>query len=162
MGKTITKPQGHGYNQMKNIAEISIKYTPKFKMSELPKITCSNDAYNVLSKTWENMSHVESFKVILLNRANKVLGVSKISTGGVAGTVADPKIIFQVALKANASSVILAHNHPSGNRQPSDNDKRLTMKLQTGGKTLDISVLDHLILTDSTYYSFADEGMMGF
>lgn len=145
---------------MKNIAEISIKYTPKFKMSELPKITCSMDAYKVLSENWESLVHVESFKVILLNRANKVLGVSNISKGGVAGTVADVKVIFQTALKANASSVILAHNHPSGNTHPSDNDIKLTRKLYAAGKTLDISVLDHLILTDSTYYSFADEGVM--
>lgn len=118
------------------------------------------DAYKVLSENWESLVHVESFKVILLNRANKVLGVSNISKGGVAGTVADVKVIFQTALKANASSVILAHNHPSGNTHPSDNDIKLTRKLYAAGKTLDISVLDHLILTDSTYYSFADEGVM--
>lgn len=145
---------------MHNIAEISISYTPKFKMSELPQVSSAHDAYNILAENWEDVSHIESFKIILLNRANKVLGISIISTGGVSGTVADAKVIFQAAIKANASSVILSHNHPSGNLKPSEQDITLTKKIRAAGKVLDIAVLDHLIITDSSFYSFADEGQM--
>lgn len=145
---------------MQNIAEISISYSPKFKMSELSKVSSSSEAYDILVKNWEGIVHVESFKIMLLNRANKVLGVTNISKGGVSGTVADAKLIYQAALKANASSVILAHNHPSGNLQPSQTDIELTKKIKAAGKFLDIAVLDHLILTDCEFYSLADEGKM--
>ena len=97
---------------------------------------------------------------MLLNRANLVLGIVTVSSGGVAGTVADPKMIFGVALKANCSSVLLAHNHPSSNLTPSEADIRLTRKLKEAGKVLDLPVLDHLILTRDGFYSFADEGML--
>jgi DNA repair protein RadC len=97
----------------------------------------------------------------MLNKANKVLGYSKISSGGISGTLVDPKLIFQTALKANASSIILAHNHPSGNKQPSDADTRITKKCTGAGTLLDITVLDHLIITpDDLYYSYADEGTL--
>ena len=144
----------------KNIAEIKITYTPKLKTSELLSITCSHDAYEILIAEWEDLLHFESFKIVLLNRANKILGISTISQGGVSGTVADPKVIFQAALKANASSVILFHNHPSGQLKPSQQDISLTKKIKEGGKLLEISVLDHLIITDVGFYSFADEGKM--
>ena len=97
---------------------------------------------------------------MLLNRANRVIGISDISTGGVSGTVADPKVIFGIALKANASSIILAHNYPSGNLNPSQPDVSLTNRLKQAGKILQLSVLDHLIITRDGYYSFADEGLM--
>ena len=97
---------------------------------------------------------------MLLNRANKVLGIYPVSKGGVSGTLVDPKLIFSVALKCNASSIILAHNHPSGNLFPSENDKELTQKLKSAGNFLDIKVLDHLIITPEGYFSFADEGLL--
>ena len=103
---------------------------------------------------------IEQFKIMLLNRANKILGIFTVSTGGVAGTVADPKVLFAAALKGNASSIILAHNHPSGNLKPSEADRQLTNKLSQAGKLLDISVLDHLIITADEYFSFADEGLL--
>lgn len=87
-----------------------------------------------------------------------MLGWSRVSTGGLAGCVADPKVIFQLALKSNSSSLIVAHNHPSGNTEPSESDRKLTKKLKCGGEFLDLEVLDHLILTCADYYSFADEG----
>lgn len=149
-----------GNSFMHKIAEISISYLPKFKMSELPIVSSATDAYNILWENWDDIVYVESFKIILLNRANRVLGIVSISTGGVSGTVADPKNIFQSALKANASSLILAHNHPSGNLQPSQQDIELTKKIKAGGKLLDIAVLDHLIITDSSFYSFSDDGNM--
>ncbi len=95
--------------------------------------------------------------MLLLSRANKVLGFHKVSEGGLSGTVADPKIIFQTALKANSCSIILGHNHPSGNTAPSEADISLTKKLKNAGEFLDLPVLDHIIVTSESYYSFADE-----
>lgn len=106
------------------------------------------------------VSLLRFFQIILLNRANRVLGIVPISVGGTAGTVADPKVIFVSALKCNASSVILCHNHPSGNLKPSQADIELTRKLKAAGQFLDLPVLDHIILTKDAYFSFADEGMM--
>ena len=127
----------------------------------MPKITCSRDAENILRTVLDHsIDHVELFYILCLNRANKVLGWAKISSGGVEGTVADPKVIFQVAIKSNCSSLILCHNHPSGNTEPSEADIRLTRNLKEAGDLLRIKVLDHLILTSESYYSFADENMM--
>ncbi len=108
----------------------------------------------------KKMEFIEQFKIILLNRGNKVLGIYEVSTGGRAGTIADPKVIFAVALKGAAASIILAHNHPSGSLKPSQADVNLTRKIKSGGDILEIPVLDHLILTTDSYYSFADEGVM--
>ena len=105
------------------------------------------------------MEHVEQFYILMINRANKVLGYTLIATGGVSATVVDPKVIFQAALKANASSIICAHNHPSGNNKPSDADIKITDKIKAAGQFLDINLLDHVIMTpDDNFYSFADEG----
>lgn len=97
---------------------------------------------------------------MILNRAQKVLGICEISQGGSSGTVADPKIIFALALKANASGIIVSHNHPSGNLRPSQADIDLTKKLKEGGKFLELQLLDHVIVTSEGYYSFADEGLV--
>ena len=142
------------------VAEIELVYKPKINILNAPKVSSSRCAYQILKEVWseEKIQFVESFKILLLNRANKVLGVVEISTGGVAGTVVDPKLVFAAALKAVASSMILAHNHPSGNLKPSTQDERLTKRLVEVGKLLDLPVLDHLILTSEGYYSFADEG----
>ena len=102
---------------------------------------------------------VEQFKILLLDRSNSCLGISHISTGSISGCLVDPKIIFATVLKARASSVILAHNPPSGNLQPSQADIELTKKLKAGGALLDVAVLDHLIVTPFSYYSFADDGL---
>ena len=106
------------------------------------------------------MEFKEEFYVILLNRANKVLGWYKVSEGGMSGTVVDPKLIFSIALKGLACSIVLAHNHPSGNLQPSSQDITLTKRLKAAGELLEIPVLDHLILSNEGFYSFSDEGMM--
>ena len=145
-----------------NVAEIQLSYKSHVKPSERVKITCSRDAYNVLLQTWDDnrLEFVEQFKVILLNRANKVLGVFEVSTGSTTATVADPKIIFAAAIKANASGIIIAHNHPSGNLAPSQHDIDLTRKVKEGGKLLEVQLLDHVIMTTESYYSFADEGIM--
>ncbi len=128
-------------------------------VKDRPQIRSSKDGYNVIAPILMDLQH-EEFWILLLNRANRVMQKVQISTGGVAGTVVDAKIIFKKALEYSASSIILSHNHPSGNTQPSQADIDITRKLKMAGKTLDISVLDHLIITDRGYYSFADEGMM--
>jgi len=124
---------------------------------ERPQINSSGDAYNQLYGVLADLPH-EEFWVLLLNRANKVIRRHRISTGGVAGTVADPKMIFQCALEHLASGIIVAHNHPSGNLVASQQDIDLTNKLIWAGQMLDIRVIDHLILAGNNYYSFADDG----
>lgn len=124
-----------------------------------PQIRTSEDAHKIISNTIKDL-HYEEFWIILLNRANEVIGKKEISKGGVSGTVVDAKLVFNAALKVLASSIILCHNHPSGNLKPSQADIDLTRKIKAAGKTLDISVLDHLIVSEKGFYSFADEGIM--
>ena len=144
------------------VAEIQLVYKSTVKASLRPKITTSRDAYNVLRESWDEnkIDMLEQFKVILTNRANKVLGIFEVSSGGVSGTVADPKIIFAAAIKGAASGIIIAHNHPSGNLKPSQTDLDLTRKIKEGGRFLEIQLLDHIIISSEGYYSFADEGIM--
>ena len=144
------------------VSEIEVIYRPKFKSSERPKICSSKDAYNIFYGTWDlnKIERQEQFKILLLNRACKVLGLYEVSSGGMAGTLADPKIIFSAALKGCACSIILVHNHPSGNLKPSDSDIRLTEKLKKGAQLLEIEIFDHIIITTEGYLSFADEGIM--
>ena len=145
-----------------NIAEEELIYKSKVKASDRPTITSSKDAADLLLGLWnENkIDFIEQFKLLLLNRANKVLGVIDISSGGVTGTVADPKIIFAAAIKCNAVGIIMAHNHPSGNLKPSRADEELTQKVKGAGLLLDIRLLDHVIVSSEGYYSFADEGLL--
>lgn len=124
-----------------------------------PKIISSQSVYELMAADLLDLPH-EEFWVLLLNRANQVIGKSRVSVGGVSGTVADPKMIFQKALEVLASGVILVHNHPSGNLKPSPSDIKLTKKLKAGGEYLEIPVLDHLIFAEGGYYSFADERML--
>jgi DNA repair protein RadC len=126
---------------------------------ERSKISGSKDVYDLFYGDLADQNY-EEFWILLLNRANKVIKKINISNGGVSGTVADPKKIFKMALDLNSTAIILAHNHPSGNMQPSETDIRLTRKLKEGGLILDLPVLDHLIITNNGYYSFADEGMI--
>ncbi len=126
---------------------------------EKTKVTGSKDVYDLIKADLLDISH-EEFWILLLNRANRVIKKAQVSQGGVAGTVADPKIIFKLALDELASGIILAHNHPSGNLTASQADLDLTKKLKDAGKLLDIQVLDHLIVAGQKYFSFADEGLM--
>lgn len=144
------------------VSEIELSYRTKVKPSERPKITCSKDAYDILRKYWneDTIELVEEFKILLLNRANKVIGIFKVSNGSSTGTVVDPKLVFVAALKANACGIILSHNHPSGNLSPSTPDIALSKKIKDGAKLLELSVLDHIIVTSDAYYSFADEGLL--
>ncbi|AWW30161.1 DNA repair protein [Echinicola strongylocentroti] len=147
-------------NVSNKVAEIVLSYRPKVKLFQVPKITSSKEAYEVLLENWDKtkLQFIEQFKVMLLNRSNRVLGVVDVSTGGTSGTVADPKIIFAAAVKSNSSGMILVHNHPSGNRFPSNADNNLTERMVNLGKLMELPVLDHIIVTSESYYSYADEG----
>lgn len=124
---------------------------------EKPKISGSSDVYDIMHPILADLPY-EEFWILLLNRANKVMSILKISTGGVAGTVMDSKIIMKAAIDSLASSIILCHNHPSGNIMPSQQDKNITQKVKQAGVIMDIPVLDHIIVTETGFYSFADEG----
>lgn len=143
-------------------SEIELTYKSKVKASERPSIKDSKEAYEILLKVWDEgrIDLLEEFKVLFLNRANKVLAVYNVSTGGLTGTVADPRLIFTAALKCNSVSMILAHNHPSGNLRPSKADEELTSKIKQAGSFLDIKVIDHIIVSSEGYLSFADEGLL--
>lgn len=123
------------------------------------RIKTSQDAYSLIHSELQDLSH-EEFWIIFLKRNNEVIKKELVSRGGIAGTVVDAKIIYKRALEERASGIILAHNHPSGNLQPSQEDIRLTKRLREAGRLLDIHVLDHLIITDTSYGSFADEGLL--
>jgi DNA repair protein RadC len=128
-------------------------------LNEKPQLKDSKTAFILLQKELGDLNY-ENFCILLLNRANKVLRAVKISDGGITGTVVDPRKVFKIALDNNATSIILGHNHPSGQLTPSDADIALTRKLKAAGDMLDLPVLDHLIIGDGNYYSFADEGRM--
>ena len=119
----------------------------------------SRDAFVIFQSLMGDLPH-EEFWILLLNRANRVLSKIRISEGGISGTVVDPKKLFNICLVNHACAIILGHNHPSGNTQPSDADNKLTIKLRDAGLLLDISVMDHIIVGDEGYYSYADEGKM--
>jgi DNA repair protein RadC len=126
---------------------------------ERPQVKCSADAYNAIASLLLDLPQ-EEFWILLLNRANRVVGRERISSGGLSATIVDARVIFQKAISGLACSIILCHNHPSGNTKPSQADIDITRKLKKGGEALDITVLDHLIIAETGYYSFADEGLM--
>ncbi|MGB1031267.1 MAG: RadC family protein [Flavobacteriales bacterium] len=121
-----------------------------------PAIRSSNDAYSLIKHKVLDIAH-EEFWVMLLNRANNLLASIKVSSGGLSGTVADPKVIFEKALSLKCSGIILVHNHPSGNLKPSQADIKITKQLREAGKFLDLPILDHIIVGANGYFSFADE-----
>ncbi len=145
------------------VSEVSLTYRSKVRAEDRPQIRSSHEAYQVLQANWDDLTIelCEEFYIILMDRANRVKGRYRVSQGGMAGTVVDAKMVFAAALKSCASSIILAHNHPSGQLKPSQADRDLTHKLVEAGKLLDLPVLDHMILApDGGYYSFADEGLI--
>jgi len=153
------------HTQIKSLyraSEIQIRYKNKVPYADRIKIRQPQDAYHTIMHSWDEnkIELVEQFKILLLDRGNNCLGFSDISSGGVTGSVADPKIVFSTLLLAKANAVILFHNHPSGNLEPSKADIELTEKLWQGGKMLDITVLDHQIVSPYGYYSFVEKGIM--
>jgi DNA repair protein RadC len=144
------------------VAEVELIYRTNVMASERPTVTGAKDAYEIFRQHWDagKMELQEQFKVIYLNRANKVLCIYELSTGGICGTIVDPKLLFAAALKVTAISIIVAHNHPSGALRPSPADVAMTQKIKLGGEILDIKLIDHLILTPEGYLSFADQGLL--
>jgi DNA repair protein RadC len=145
------------------VAEVRLIYKTKVKPSERLQIKQSKDAYDIFFSGWNQatIEHVEEFKILLLNRSNKVLGTAPISLGGASGTVTDVKIILQYALKTNAIGIIICHNHPSGALNPSESDTKITHKIKEAAGLLDMQLLDHIIITPHEgYYSFADNGIL--
>lgn len=142
------------------VGEVKLSYKPKFKNQQ--KVTCSEDAYKYMLSTYKKgtICYKEYFKVLFLNQANQILGYTLISEGGISETIADIRLIFQAALLINSVALILAHNHPSGNLKPSPEDIRLTKQVREASNFMRIKILDHIILSDTEYYSFADEGML--
>lgn len=140
------------------VGEVELSYKPIFK--SLHKVISSEDAYKVLLPTYKEgtICYKEYFKVLFLNQASQVLGYTLISEGGITDTSVDIRVILQAALLTNSVAIILAHNHPSGNLKPSQEDMKLTKQVKDAAQLMRIRVLDHLILTDTGYYSFADEG----
>ena len=155
----LTKRQARRVYLMRNLgfyASLDNEDTPR-------KVTNSRDCFRALRPFFINSTNIESFYICALNRSNKIIGIELISKGGVSGTVVDMKIVFKALLELGASNFILAHNHPSGNRQPSQADIDLTKKAKQAGKTLDMNLLDHIIVLGESidnYYSFADEAML--
>lgn len=159
--KELTKFKGIGEAKAINIlSALELGRRRKdFVSGRKPKIQCSRDAFNALQGKMLDLRH-EEFWILLLNRGNTIIDSIQLSNGGVSGTVVDSKILFKHATEKLASGIILAHNHPSGNLTPSQADKTLTKKLHAAGDIMDIPILDHLIITDDGYFSFADEGLL--
>ncbi|HEX2969506.1 MAG TPA: DNA repair protein RadC [Bacteroidales bacterium] len=126
---------------------------------ENPQIKCSKDVADIFQPILSDLPH-EEFWILFLNRSNKVIGRMKLSQGGVSGTVTDVRMIMKRAIEYLASGIIVCHNHPSGNLNPSDSDTTITRKIKDAGNLMDIQLLDHLIITDKNYYSFADNGLI--
>ncbi|HEX2976694.1 MAG TPA: DNA repair protein RadC [Bacteroidales bacterium] len=129
------------------------------EVPELPQIKCSKDVAEIFQPLLSDIPH-EEFWILFLNRSNKVISRIRISQGGVSGTVTDVRIIMKKAIELLASGIIVCHNHPSGNLNPSESDTKITQKIKEAGNIMDIQLLDHLIVTDKSYYSFADNGLI--
>ena len=145
------------------VNEIKISYREKLGTSKELSIKSSKDAAKLIFEQWnqDTIGFQETFKVLLLNNANKIKGIYQLSTGSITGTVVDIRILFAVIIKTLSVGIILCHNHPSGKMKPSEVDKQLTNKIQKAAKLFDVNVLDHLIIIpDGNYYSFADNGLL--
>jgi DNA repair protein RadC len=145
-----------------SVTEIELVYRNKVRPADRLRVNSADLAYDFFLNAWDmnKIELCEQFMILLLDGSNFVLGLANISTGGISACVVDPKLVFATALKAKASGIIMAHNHPSGSLKPSSADISLTDKFREGGKLLDISILDHLIVTPQSFYSFAHEGLI--
>jgi DNA repair protein RadC len=132
------------------------------KLAEIPEvhqIKCSKDVADIFQPLLSDLQH-EEFWILFLNRSNKVINRMKLSQGGVSGTVTDVRLVMKTAIEYLASGIIVCHNHPSGNMSPSESDSKITQKIKEAGNLMDIQLLDHLIISDKDYYSFADNGLL--
>lgn len=170
-------------NNFNNLAKLSVSELQKFKgigeakaisiitaleigrrrrleeALEIPKITSSKMVFNLMQPIIGELQH-EEFWIVFLNNSNKVLLKDQISKGGITGTLVDVRLVFKKAIELYATAIIVCHNHPSGKLQPSNADKMITNKLKQAGETLDVKVVDHLIITENAYFSFADESLI--
>jgi DNA repair protein RadC len=148
-------------NEALTVCEVKISYRPAVKPSERPSLNNSFGIYKLLVESGifdpSTIEHREFFKVILLNNANRLLGINHLSEGSIDGTVVDIRHIMQAAILSNARKLVLCHNHPSGNLQPSANDDHITLKIKKACEVMDITLADHLIISSESYYSYADE-----
>ncbi|SFU49063.1 RadC-like JAB domain-containing protein [Pustulibacterium marinum] len=145
------------------ISEVEIFYNNPVKIEDRKKVISSRSAQEAFFDFSDprKIGHKEFFWLMLLNNSNHILGISTLSSGGITGTIVDVRLLFQIALKANATAIIVGHNHPSGKTEPSNADKQITNKIKSAGDFLDIKLLDHIIITpENTFYSFADEGQI--
>ncbi|MES2373394.1 MAG: JAB domain-containing protein [Bacteroidota bacterium] len=144
------------------VSEIELVYVSQVPASRRFQIRKSLDSWWLLKRSWnrKRIQLVEQFKVIYLDTTNHVLAIKKMSTGGITGTVADPRLLLAGALKLKATAMIICHNHPSGNLQPSERDKTLTANLKQASLLMEIKLIDHIILTSEGYMSFADDGLL--
>ena len=148
--------------KLPRIAEVELIYNNHVPTAEKIHIVNSKDSYEIFKAHWnfDTIELYEEFQILVLNRTNQVLAISKVTTGGTAGTVVDAKMIFMTALLCNSAGIVIAHNHPSGNLTPSNADFELTQKLKDGAKLLDLSILDSIIISKDGYYSFKDRGQL--
>ena len=142
------------------LAEVQITYSNPVKSVDRFKVVGSQSVASALREFWPSYDHIEFMYMIMLNRQNQILGYHQVSKGGITGTIIDLRVIYQVALKANASAIIIAHNHPSGNLEPSETDKKVSREVKDAGKILNITLLDHIILTTDGFHSMADDGQL--
>lgn len=144
------------------ITEVELVYRNPLKPSHRPVVRTGKEAYELFMKNWDmdKIELQEEFKIMLLNRSCKVLGIFTLALGGPNSVVVDRKLLFATVLKANAGRIILAHNHPSGGLKPSEADQSLTKALTLAARLLEITIEDHLIITNDGYYSFAEEGLI--
>jgi len=143
------------------VAEVELRYRTNINPKDRAQIKSSQDAYEIFLNSWNRntIEFYEEFKVLLLNRNHKVLGMTTLTKGSTTGTIVDVKQLLQYALKTNASSIIVAHNHPSGNIEPSEADKAIKKKIVAGCEAIDVKLLDHLVIVhEGGYFSFADIG----
>jgi DNA repair protein RadC len=157
----LTKIRGIGNARAITIAA-ALELGRRRKLAEMPdtpQIRSSKDVFDLLSPVLSDLPH-EEFWILFLNRSNRVINRMKLSQGGVSGTVTDVRMVMKRAIENLASGIIVCHNHPSGNLSPSESDTRITQKIKEAGTMMDIQLLDHLIITDRDYYSFADNGLL--
>jgi len=151
-------------NDIFSVCEVQISYRPTVKPGERPVLQCSEDIYRLLINSHvfnlDAIEHREFFKVLLINTANRLLGIMHLSEGSIDGTAVDIRHIMQGAILANATRLVLCHNHPSGNCKPSIQDDAITQQVKQACILFSIHILDHLIITPYNYYSYADEGQI--
>jgi DNA repair protein RadC len=157
----LTKIHGIGNARAVTIAA-ALELGRRRKLSEIPdvvQIKCSKDVADIFQPILSDLLH-EEFWILFLNRSNRVINRMKLSQGGISGTVTDVRMVMKKAVEYLASGIIVCHNHPSGNLSPSEADSKITQKIKEAGNLLDVQLLDHLIISDKDYYSFADNGLI--